>query len=452
MKHFIYSCLVMLWSLGGFSPLEAATHLPQNVLIRDAEIEQAIKDFVSPLFKVAGLDAKQLKVMVIFSNEVNAAAGLQYTLYINTGLILQSKNLGQLIGVLAHETGHLAGRHNERLLNMGNYSIVPMLGAILIGGAVAAMTGTPEPFLAGIMGGMEVSENSILAYHRGHEGSADQAAFQYMEKLGWSSQGFMEFMQKLHKQDLLSPERQYAYKRTHPFMIDRMRLLEKHCKNSAHQNAVFPQGFEEKFARIHAKITGYSETPQRLLQKYPMTNQTLPAKYIRAIAFHQSNQTMAALKEIDELLAQHPQDPYFLEFKGQIYFETGQTEKAIEFYQQARKILPQNGLITIQLAHIMLESKGPDRSAEAITLLNQAQKTEKESAFIWRLYATAYGRLKQEGMVSLMLAEEAVQLGDVEKAHKLADKALKQLPTNQSTQRQRAKDIKTLDATVEENS
>lgn len=445
MKRIFLLYLISLWTFTGLWPVKAASHLPQNVLIRDAEIEQTLRDFTTPLFKAAGLDPKRLKIMVIFSNEVNAAAGLQYTLYVNTALILQSDNVGQLIGVLAHETGHVAGRHNERLLNMGNQALVPMLGALLLGGAVSVMAGTPEPLMAGLMGGMEVSQNTVLAYHRGHEGAADQSAFQYMEKLGWSSAGFMEFMGKLHKQDLLSPERQYAYKRTHPFMIERMRMLEKHCKQSPHQKADFPDGFVEKFARIKAKIAAYTESPQRILQRTPLSNQSVHAKYTRAIAYHQANQTAKALAEIDELLALYPKDPYFLEFKGQIYFETGQIEQAIIYYQKAIKELPSNGLMKVQLAHIMLESKGPDLSAQAIDLLNQAQKSEADSAFTWRLYATAYGRQKQNGMVSLMLAEEAVQLGDIPKAHRLADRALSQLSASDSTHKQRAKDIKTLD-------
>ncbi len=432
-------------ALGGTIPLEAASHIPKNVFLRDAEIEQALKEYVSPIFKVAGLDPRELKIFIFHSTEVNAAAGLGYTMMINTGLIMKSDNVGQLIGVLAHETGHLAGRHNERLLNMGNQSIIPMLGALLLGGAATALSGDATPALAGVLAGMEVSENKVLAYQRGHEAAADQAAFKFMEKLGWSSGGFLEFMEILHKQEMLSTERQYAYKRTHPFMIDRMRLVERHCKHSPHTNTNFPPDFERKFNRIKTKIEAFTDSPRRVLQRNPPSNTCIEARYARAIAYHQSSQTASAMNEIDQLINESPDDAFFLELKGQILFETGQIEPAIVFYKKAIAALPDNALLKLQLAQILLESKTGDKSGEVITLLDKARDAEGDSPNIWRLYATAYGRQKQDGMVTLMLAEEAVQMGDIESAHRLADKAITQLPKAKTSGIQRAHDIKTLE-------
>lgn len=442
LKNFLFICMLTLASL---QQVHGASHIPANVLIRDAEIEQALQDFVGPLFKVAGLDRQQLKILVLNSTEVNAAAGLEYAMLINTGLIVKCNNVGQLIGVLAHETGHIAGRHNERLLNLGPQPFVPMIGALLLGGAVSALAGSPEPVMAALFGGMEMSENSVLAYHRSHEGAADQAAFKYLEKLGWSSQGFMEFMEELHKQELLSVGRQYAYKRTHPFMIDRMRLVETHCKNSKHTKASFPDNFDMKFQRIKVKIEAFIDSPHRVLQRYPASDTSLCARYGRAIAYHQMSQTGKSLAEIDQLLAEYPKDPFFLELKGQILFETGHVDEALELYKRAVASLPGNALLMTQLAHIMLESKRQDYSSDVIALLDKARAKEGDSPNLWRLYATAYGRQKQAGMVALMLAEEAVNTGDIEKAHKLADKAIKELPQTKHVHLQRARDIKTLE-------
>jgi predicted Zn-dependent protease len=436
---------ISLMVLGGEKPLQAANHLPQEVFLRDAEIEQALKDFTIPLFKVAGLDPTQLKVFIFNSTEVNAAAGLQYSILINTGLILKANNVGELIGVIAHETGHLAGRHNEQLMNVGYQPLIPMLGALLIGGVAAAASGDGAPLAAGLMGGMEMSQNTVLAYHRTHENSADHSAIQYLEKLGWPSIGFKTFLDILHKQDMLSMERQYAYKRTHPFTIDRLKLLERHCERSKFTQSCYPAGFETKFNRIRAKISAYVDPPNVLFQRYPLSDTSLLARYSRAIAYHQTNQTAKALDEINHLLADHPKDPYFLEFKGQILFETGQIDQAISSYRQAVQHLPQSALLKIQLAHMLLESRGTDKSNEVISLLDKARDVEADSPSLWRLYATAYGRQNQEGMVALMLAEEAVQLGKMEDAQTLADKAIKLLPTSKRTHIQRAKDIKSLE-------
>jgi len=320
-----------------------------------------------------------------------------------------------------------------------------MIGALLVGGAVTAISGTPEPIMAALFGGMEMSENTVLAYHRGHEGAADQAAFKYMKALHWPLDGFMEFMKELHKQELFSIDRQYAYKRTHPFMIDRMRLVEKHCANAKNTASEFPGDFDLKFKRIRVKIEAYMDSPYRVLQHYPASDTSLCGRYARAIAYHQMSQTSKALEEIDQLLAQHPKDPYFLELKGQILFETGHVDEALQLYKQAVEVLPGNALLMTQLAHIMLESNKKDYSSEVVTLLDKVRGKETESPILWRLYATAYGRQKQEGMVALMLAEEAVHSGDIEKAHKLADRAIKELPKAKHVQLQRASDIKTLE-------
>lgn len=437
--------LILLVALTVTTPLRAASHVPSNVFIRDAEIESYLKEFVIPLFQVAGLDPKQLKIFVFNTREVNAAAGLGYSLLINTGLILKCENVGQLIGVLAHETGHIAGRHNERLMNIGPQPLIPMIGALLVGGAITAVAGTPEPLMAALFGGMEMSQNTFLAYHRGHEAAADQAAYKYLEKLNWSSKGFMEFMEYMNKQELMSIGRQYAYKRTHPFMIDRMRLVEKHCNSSPHTHAPFPHNFDVKFQRIRTKIEAYTESPTRILSKYPPSQQTLTARYGRAIAYHQLSQISLAHQELDHLLAEYPKDPFFLELKGQIYYETGQLDKALDLYKQALAQLPGNPLIMTQMAHIMLELKNKDYSGEVIGLLDKVRHAEPESPLLWRLYATAYGRKKEAGMVALMLAEEAVHSGDIEKAHKLADRAIKELPSGKKVQLQRASDIKALE-------
>ena len=443
-RYLNYLFLIFTLTLVSISPLKAASHLPSNVLLRDAEIEQVLKDYLIPLFKTAGLDPNRLKILILNNSDVNAAAGLDYTILVNTGLILRANNVGQLIGVLAHETGHIAGRHNERLISTGSKAVKPMLGAMLIAAAATVATGSPAPLLLG-MAGMDAVENTMLTYHRTHEASADQAAFKYMESIGWSSQGFQEFMEILHQQELFSAERQYAYKRTHPFMIERLRLLEKHLAESKYTHSAFPEKFTENFDRIRVKILAFTEPSSQVMTQFPSSNQSLIARYARAIMYHRQSRTQNALAEMDLLLKDYPNDPYFHELKGQILFETGHLEQANHEYRQAVKLLPKNSLLKIELAHVLLELPDQNHCKEVIHLLSQTERDEGTSPRIWRMYATAYGRLKQDGMVALMLAEEAAQLGDIGQAHRHADRALKILPAVDKTARQRAQDIKLVD-------
>ena len=418
----------------------SAPQLPENVLLRDSEIEQGLIDFLTPIFQIAHLDPSRIKIFLFNSQEVNAAAGLDYSILVNTGLITKTQHVGQLLGVLAHETGHIAGRHNERILATIRQAQIPALASLLLSAAASIAAKRPEIMMVG-NAGMDMVENTVLSYQRTHEASADQAAFKYFEKLGWPPQGFYEFMKILYQQEMLSEQHQFAYKRTHPFMIERLRLVERHVESSPNKNKTINQNYVKKFQRMKVKIEAFTDFPDKVLQKYATHDQSLVARYARAIAYHRKSDTEKALKEIDSLLTEYPNDPYFHELKGQIFFETGKLNLAYEAYNKAVYLLPKNGLLKVNLAHIMIELNSPLYNKEALEILSSAEKQENESPWFWRLYATAYGRMGQKGMTTLMLAEEALSSGDVARAHQLAAKAIKELKAENATARQRAKDI-----------
>ena len=420
----------------------SAIDIKKGQLIRDSEIESALKDFIYPIFKVAGLDSKKLQIYLIVDPDINAAATLGSSIIIHTGLITKTDHVGQVIGVFAHETGHIADGHVVRTIGfIQKAQMSSMILSALLGTAIGVATGRPDAGLGVFLGGMEAGQQSFLIYSRGQESSADQAAIKYMDQLGYSSQGIMEIMETFTQQDLLSSAHQPAYMRTHPLSRERLDFFRHHLATSPYSHTPFPLKTQQEYARIKIKIEAFLHPPEQILAKYTQTDSTLTARYARAIALFRNNQLSEALQTIDDLIKEHPKDPYFYELKGQMLFESGKVEAALPAYRTAVQLAPHPSLIRLLLAHVLIELNKSQYNREAIKQLELAKKTEEDSTMLWRLLAVAYGREQRKDLAELMLAEQASREGRTGYAKRHAEKALKDLPQSDRAARQRAQDI-----------
>lgn len=398
---------MILWILLLYR-LSAAPTFQTGSFIRDAEIEATLHAYITPLFEVAKLDPKSLNLYIIVNPDVNAAASMRYSIFINTGLLLESKTPEQVIGVLAHETGHIAGGHISRIEGAMGKATLAAMAAMALGTAAAIATNSSDAAIASIMGGMSMAQGIAFHYSRGQEGSADSSGVHYLDELKWSSRGLLEFMQMLAKQEYLSPDQQDFYMRTHPFSRDRLDFLKQHLKHSPYANNRLPGDFYERYERIIAKLFAYLEPPGKTLLTYPATDQTIKARYARAIAFYRDNNLSEANKQLDGLIHEFPQDPYFHEIKGQFMFEQGRLDDALNSYKRAIEINSTAPLIHLAYAQALIEKNQPKIDQEAIHELRKVLKYEEENPFAWRLLAIAYGRTGNLGMSALALAEEAL--------------------------------------------
>ena len=178
-----------------------------------------------------------------------------------------------------------------------------------------------------------------------------------------------------------------------------------------------------------AKLYAFLRSPGRTFAKYPETDTKEAARYARAIAHFEAVNLPAALVEVDSLLAEAPNDPFFHELRGQILFESGRPDEALPSYRQANALLPGNGLLEVSLARVLLSLNDEAAAQEALGLLESAIDSEGEWAFTWRQLAIAYGRLDRIGDTALALAEEAIRRRDYRTAEGQARLAQAQLPT-----------------------
>lgn len=384
--------------------------------IRDAEIEHIIRVYAEPLFAAAGLDPAAVRIELVADNGLNAFVADGQRLFINTGLLMQARNASELIGVIAHEIGHIAGGHLARGQDALDRARRTALLSTLIGIAAAVAAGDGGAGAAVLGGGQTVAQRGFMSFTRGMESAADQAGLSFLERAGYSAEGLLTFLDLLADQDLLPESRQVEYIRTHPLTSDRIRLVANHVAQSRMTGQPLPAGFDDLFARLQAKLIGFMD-PQQALRRYPASDTSIAGRYARAIATFQRGDLAVALSSVDALIAEEPQNPFFHELRGQLLLETGRAAEARPSYDRALQLLPGEPLLLVALAQAKIESGGPADLAGAIADLNQAiSRDPRPSALTWRLLAIAYGRTGDMGMSAVALAEENLARGDGEAA------------------------------------
>ena len=394
--------------------------------IRDAEIEHIIRSFAEPIFQVAGIEPQAVSVYLVQNPTLNAFVAGGQNMFLHTGLLLQAEDAGQLLGVMAHESGHISGGHLARGSDALEQARTQALITTILGLAAAAASGQPGVAAAAIGGGQSMAERGFLSYTRSMENAADQAALSYLDRAGISSEGMLSFLEKLEDQELVPESRQVEYVRTHPITRDRVDAVRSHVSRSPYTGQPLPAEVEEGFRRMQAKLLGFLE-PRRALQRYPEDDDSVAGRYGRAIALYRQGQLEVALAAMDELIAEEPDNPFFLELKGQMLLEHGRLAEARPYYEQALQLYPREPLLLVPLAQIKLNSGNEADVASAIDDLTEAVRGNDGMAMAWRLLATAHGRAGDLGMAAVALAEEALAQRDPVRALQQVSRAEGQL-------------------------
>ncbi|MBI1779682.1 MAG: M48 family metallopeptidase [Proteobacteria bacterium] len=398
-------------------------------LIRDAETENTIRTLAAPLFTTAGLNANDVHIYIIRDNQLNAFVAGGQNLFLNTGTIMRAETPNQLIGVIAHETGHIAGGHlsrwNDQMQGASALAIASML--LGIGAAIATGQGNALGAVAGV--GQTLATANVLQFSRTQESSADQAGITFLDHTSQSPRGLLEFFETLWNQELLSASRQAPYLRTHPLTRERIDFVKNAVAQSRFADRPDAPGAVYAFQRVRAKLLGFTEPLGRTLQSYPETDNSEYARYARAIAYYRIPQLDRALALIDGLIAEHPVDPYYHELKGQMLFENGRGVPAMASYKEAVRLLPNSALLRVGLAQTELELDDPKLNADALQNLSDAVNHEPEFSLAWRLLGIVYGRENRIGDASLALAEQAIIDGRLRDAIQQSKRAQQLLPT-----------------------
>jgi len=397
-------------------------------VLRDAEIEQLLRDYSSPVLRAAGLARQNIQVVIINDTTFNAFVADGRRIFINQGALWQSKTPNQVIGVLAHEAGHIAGGHLSKMREQMARAQTQMIVAMLLGaGAIAAGSrsgsGVGQAGMAAISAPQEVIRRTLLSYARQQEENADRAAVKFLNATGQSAKGMYQTFRRFADEGLFATHGADPYVQSHPMATERVAALERLAHASPNWDKQDSPALQLRHDLMRAKIAGFTQRPDAVRRAYPGSDQSLPAQYARAISTYRHGDLRAAVAMVDALIRAQPNNPYFHELKGQALLEGGRPAEAIAPLRRASQLSGRAPLIEILLGQALVASSNPAYAGEAITILRNALVREPEMAIGYVQLAMAYSRKGAYAEADLASAQAALTRGDNKTARDLATRA-----------------------------
>lgn len=401
--------------------LAAASPASAQSAIRDTEIEGIIYEWSAPVFTAMGLEPSEVEILLINDNDLNAFATRGRIMGLNTGLILKTRSANELLGVIAHEGGHIKNRHTLRDGAQGA-GMQPMLMTMALG-ALAIAAGAPHAGAVLLGNSQYFGTLSALRYMTHQEGEADNTGARALEAAGESGRGLVNFFENFRAQEVFSDARRFPYFRGHPLSSARIENLRRFVAEQSNYDQVDSPERIAQHALILAKIHAFMDPPNQTLRDYPDSDVSFPARYARSIAWYRDGQTDRALAAVDDLLAEQPDNPYLWELRGQILFEEGRPEESLSAHQRSVELLPDAPLLRINLAHALIETHDPGHLNQAIAELMRATALEDDNTMAWRLLSQAYASQGKEGEARLASAEMYFAAGAEREATQFALRA-----------------------------
>ncbi|MFN7179488.1 M48 family metalloprotease [Hyphomonas sp.] len=408
-------------------------------LIRDAEIEETLREWTDPILEVSGLVPADVQLFIINDPSLNAFVANGQRIHMHTGLLIEAETPGQIKGVLGHETCHIACGHTVARMRASEIAMRPALVSIGLG-ILAIAAGEPGAGAALIGSSGQFAALNFFVHTRAEEAAADAAAVKYLAALGQSPSGIVEFFEKFRYQEVLSDAKRYPYFRSHPLASDRIRGARILAEATGLMDVPPTERELKQYRMMRAKLVGFLDTPLRVRRDYPDADKSAPARYARAISAYRNSDIQRALTEIDSLLAEEPENPYFHELKGQILFESGKIEESIAPHKRSLELKPGQPLLLINYAR-SLNARGAEGDfAAAETALHDALIAEPDNAFAWAQLAITYENQDRRSEAQLATAESAYWVGDIVRANAFARRAVQSLDKS-TTNYRRADDI-----------
>jgi predicted Zn-dependent protease len=417
-----HTVIAAISSLGAIMAVAAPAVAQGFGTIRDTEIENLLNDYARPIFKSAGLGEGRVAMRIVKSDAFNAFVLDGRNVFIHTGALTQSETPNQVIGVIAHEAGHITGGHMAALRARIARDTTKMLMMRVLGIGVAIATGSP----AAAMAGDELVMRSLLAERRSQESAADQAGLSFLNATKQSGKGMLETFERFAQQEYIGDKNQDPFVRSHPVATERLGQLREAVQKNPNFSTKDAPALQLRHDMMRAKLAGYLERPQAVLNRYPYSDTSLPARYARAISKYFSGQLDQAVVEFDALIKDQPTNPYFWEIKGELLAKGGRPKEALVPLRQALKLSGNANLIRAELGRVLVQINEPTLLAEAISLLDRSLVEDKNPQ-AYRALADAFYRQEKRPEADAATAEATFLEGDLKQAQIFAKRAKTQL-------------------------
>lgn len=428
------------WLLAAVSAAALSVMLPSSganaqglPLIRDTEIENLLKDYSRPIFKAARVASQNITMRVVRHESFNAFVADGHNVFVNTGALEQAKTPNEVIGVIAHETGHITGGHLAALRariarDQTKAMLVSILGigAMIAGGTSRSDSGREIGGLGQgvLMGGNDVITRGILSERRSQESAADQAGLGFLNATQQSGRGMLAVFERFRQQEYISEQRMDPFMRSHPVATDRLARLEDSVAKSPYANQKDAPELQLRHDLMRAKIAGFLSTAQIVANSYPASDRSLPARYARAIAHNCLGRCDKAMGEVDALIAEVPQNAYFHELKGDLLVAAGKARDAIPHLRKGLQLVGGEApLMEINLAEALMATEDPALVEEAMTRLRKATLIEEDNSSAFQLLSRLYYKKGLEPQANLAVARAHFIDGDFKKSVIFAKRA-----------------------------
>lgn len=400
-------------------------------VLRDTESEQLLREYTRPILRAAGLEKQNIQIVIINDGSFNAFVADGRRIFVNYGALLQSETPNQIIGVLAHETGHLAGGHlakmREQLAQAQTQMIIAMLlgvGALAAGAAGGGVgNGLSSAGAAAISAPQSVIQRTLLSYQRQQEENADRAGVKFLNATGQSAKGMYETFKRFTDESLFAARGTDPYLQSHPMPVDRVSALADLARSSPYWDKKDDPALQLRHDMMRAKISGFMERQDTVYRRYPLSNTSMPARYARAITTYLHGDLRSAIAQIDGLIQVQPNNPYFYELRGQALLEGGRPAEAIAPLRRAVQLSGNSPLIEMLLGQALVASDNKAYTDDAISMLRNAVAREPEAPLGYTQLAMAYGRKGDYAQADLASAQAAYLRGDNKTARELASRA-----------------------------
>jgi predicted Zn-dependent protease len=399
-------------------------------VLRDTETEQLLREYTRPILRAAGLEKQNIQMVIINESAFNAFVADGRRIFVNYGAIMQSDTPNQIIGVLAHETGHLAGGHlsklREQLAQAQTQMIIAMLlgaGALVAGARGGTNSGLANVGAAAVSAPQEMIRRTLLSYVRQQEENADRAGVKFLTTTGQSAKGMYETFKRFTNESLFASRGSDPYVQSHPMPAERVAALEEIARSSPYWDKKDDPALQLRHDMVRAKISAFMERQDTVYRRYPLSNESLPARYARAIATYRHGDLRSAVAQIDALIQVQPANPYFYELRGQALLEGGKPVEAIAPLRRAVQLSNNSPLIEMLLGQALVASDNKAYTEEAIAILRAAVARETEAPLGYSQLAMAYGRKGDYAQADLASAQAAYLRGDNKTARDLASRA-----------------------------
>ena len=425
--------MLVACALAAASVPARAQDVPKGMpVIRDSEIEQLLRDYTQPILRAAGLAQQKIHVVIINDRSFNAFVIDAKHIFVNAGALMQAKTPNQMIGVFAHETGHIAGGHLSKMRSeLANAQTAMIIGMLLGVGAIAAgarggnVGGNPG---VALLAPQSLIQHSLLAYQRQQEEQADRAGVKFLTATGQSTKGMYDTFKRFADESLFAAQQADPYLQSHPMPAERMAALEEIAKTSPYWSKPDSPELQLRHDMMRAKLYGFMDRPDTVLRRYPPSDTSLPARYARAISTFRHGDMRTAIAEIDSLIQTQPNNPYFYEIKGQALLEAGRPAEAVAPLRHALSMAPNPALIQVLLGQALIASGQNGAVDEAIGDLRSATANDPDIPDAYDYLAMAYGRKGNLADADLASAQAAFARGDWKTARQLAARAKTRFP------------------------